>query len=358
MAATVFRAAQWDRARAKRGNRRRISTNMERAITILPCVKSGMMRVAVIGVGQMGRHHARVYAGLESVRLVGVCDIERARAEAVAAEFHTTPYEDYRALFDQVDAVTVAVPTEHHSRIGCEFLRRGVAVLMEKPISRTLEEADALIAAAEQANVVLQVGHLERFNPAVQALGEIVTQPRFFETHRLGVFSPRSLDIDVVMDLMIHDLDVILSLVKSEVTGISAVGVPILSPRVDIANARLEFADGCVANITASRISREKVRKLRFFQPHDYVSLDYTNQEVEIFSLTSSSPPQISHRLLPVQPCEPLKAQLESFLRCVRESAPPLVDGRQGRRTLELAMRVNQKITEHAQRAGVSLMVS
>lgn len=317
-----------------------------------------MMRVAVIGVGQMGRHHARVYAGLDAVQLVGVCDTDRARAEAVAAEFHTTPYEDYRALFDQVDAVTVAVPTEHHSRIGCEFLRRGIAVLMEKPISRTLEEADALIAAADRAKAVLQVGHLERFNPAVQALDGIVTRPRFFETHRLGVFSPRSLDIDVVMDLMIHDLDVILSLVKSAVTSISAVGVPILSPRVDIANARIEFADGCVANITASRISRDKVRKLRFFQPHDYVSLDYTAQEVEVFSLTSSAPPQISHRLLPVQPCEPLKAQLASFLRCVRESSPPLIDGRQGRRALELALRVNQKITEHAQRAGVPLLMA
>jgi predicted dehydrogenase len=197
--------------------------------------------------------------------------------------------------------VTIAVPTEHHGVIGCEFLRRGVSVLMEKPISRTLEEADALIAAAGQTNAVLQIGHLERFNPAVRAVADIVTRPRFFETHRLGVFSPRSLDIDVVMDLMIHDLDVILSLVNEEVASISAVGVPILSPRVDIANARIEFVDGCVANITASRISREKVRKLRFFQPRDYVSLDYTNQEVEVFSLTSSLPPEISHRLLPVQ---------------------------------------------------------
>jgi predicted dehydrogenase len=206
---------------------------------------------------------------------------------------------------------------------------------------------------------VLQIGHLERFNPAVQAVQEIVTQPRFFEAHRLGVFSPRSLDIDAVMDLMIHDLDVILSLLRAEVVSVSAVGIPVLSSRVDIANARMEFADGCVANITASRISQEKVRKLRFFQPHDYVSLDYTKQEVEVFSLVSPSssagPPKISRRLLPVEPYEPLKAQVESFLRCVRENTKPLVDGHQGRRTLALALQVAQKIQEHARRTGIDL---
>ncbi len=317
-----------------------------------------MMRVAVIGVGQMGRHHARVYAALDSVQLVGVCDIEPSRVEAVATEFRTTPYTDYRALLDQVDAVTVAVPTENHCVIGSDFLRHGVAVLVEKPISRTLQEADALIAAATQSNAILQIGHLERFNPAVQALAGVVTTPRFFETHRLGVFSPRSLDIDVVMDLMIHDLDVILSLLDAEVIQVSAVGVPVLSPRVDIANARLEFADGCVANITASRISQEKVRKLRFFQPHDYVSLDYTKQEVEVFSVTLSErsvTPEIRRRLLPVANDEPLKAQIESFLRCVQDKTQPLIDGQQGRRTLALALQVTQKIQEHARRAGVDL---
>jgi predicted dehydrogenase len=307
----------------------------------------------------MGRHHARVYAALEAVRLVGVCDINRARAEAVAAEYHTTPYHDYRDLLDQVDAVSIAVPTESHSTIGGDFLRNGVSVLMEKPISRTLEEADDLIAAAEASEAILQVGHLERFNPAVRALAGIVTQPRFFEAHRLGVFSPRSLDVDAVMDLMIHDLDVITSLLRSEVVSISAVGVPILSPRVDIANARLEFADGCVANITASRISRERVRKLRFFQPHDYVSLDYTKQEVEVFSLVPAhnpaAIPEISHRLLSVEKCEPLKAQIESFLRCVQEKTKPLVDGLEGRRALALALQVMQKIQEHARSAGIEL---
>lgn len=318
-----------------------------------------MMRVAVIGVGQMGRHHARVYAALDAVELVGVCDIDRARAEAVAAEYRTAPYHDYRQVLDRVDAVSVAVPTESHVAIGDDFLRNGVSVLMEKPLSRTLDEADELIAVTEHSGAVLQVGHLERFNPAVQALAGVVTRPRFFEAHRLGVFSPRSLDVDAVMDLMIHDLDVILSLLDTQVISISAVGVPILSPRVDIANARLEFADGCVANVTASRISRERVRKLRFFQPHDYVSLDYTNQEVEVFSLipqpTPVTPPEIAHRLLPVEKCEPLKAQIESFLRCVREARKPLVDGRQGRRALALALQVRQKIQEHAQRTGMEL---
>ncbi|MBI3951456.1 MAG: Gfo/Idh/MocA family oxidoreductase [Acidobacteria bacterium] len=317
------------------------------------------MRVAVIGVGQMGRHHARVYAALEAVQLVGVGDINRTRAEAVAAEYGTIPYYDHRQLLDRVDAVTVAVPTESHRAIGGDFLSNGVSVLMEKPISRTLDEADELTAAAAQSSAVLQIGHLERFNPAVRALDGVVTQPRFFEAHRLGVFSPRSLDIDAVMDLMIHDLDVILSLINAEVVGISAVGVPILSPRVDIANARIEFAGGCVANVTASRISREKVRKLRFFQPHDYVSLDYTKQDVEVFSLislpSSVAPPQISHRHLPVQKCEPLKAQIESFLQCVQEKNKPLVDGQQGRRALALALQVMERIQEHAHRAGIDL---
>jgi predicted dehydrogenase len=241
--------------------------------------------------------------------------------------------------------------------MGRDFLRRGASVLIEKPISRTLDEADELIAAADASGAVLQIGHLERFNPAVRALADIATRPRFFEAHRLGVFSPRSLDIDAVMDLMIHDLDVILSLLDTEVVGISAVGVPILSPQVDIANARIEFADGCVANVTASRISREKVRKLRFFQPHDYVSLDYTNQEVEVFSLAPSDGqsafPKISHRLLPVEKAEPLKAQIESFLRCAREKTRPLVDGHQGRRALAVALQVAEKIQEHARRAGL-----
>jgi len=310
----------------------------------------------------MGRHHVRVYAALDAVELVGVCDINRTRAEAVAAEYHTTPYYDYRQLLDRVDAVTVAVPTDNHALIGSDFLRHGVSVLIEKPISRTLEEADELIAAAAASGATLQIGHLERFNPAVRALNGIITQPRFFEAHRLGVFSPRSLDIDAVMDLMIHDLDVILSLLRGEVVSINAVGIPVLSARVDIANARIEFANGCVANITASRISQEKVRKLRFFQPHDYVSLDYTKQEVEVFSLrsapTPAARPEISPRLLPVQKCEPLKAQLESFLRCVREKSRPRVDGQQGRRTLALALQVVQKIQEHAGRAGIDLLTT
>jgi predicted dehydrogenase len=320
------------------------------------------MRVAVIGVGQMGRHHARVYAGLDATELVGVCDIDRARAEAVAAEYGTVAYSDYRSLLDRVDAVTVAVPTEMHTTIGLDFLRNGVSVMMEKPISRTLDEADELIGAASRSNAVLQIGHLERFNPAVRAIQEVITRPRFFEAHRLGVFSPRSLDVDVVMDLMIHDLDVILSLVSAEVDSLSAVGVPILSPQVDIANARIEFADGCVANITASRISREKVRKLRFFQPHDYVSLDYTKQEVEVFSLlsppASAALPEISHRLLPIRKDEPLKGQTESFLRCARERAKPLVGGQEGRRSLGLALQVIERIQEHARRATVEIAAS
>jgi len=218
-------------------------------------------------------------------------------------------------------------------------------------MARTLEEADAMIRLARSNNLVLQVGHLERFNPSVRALGQIVREPRFFEVHRLGRFTERSLDIDVVLDLMIHDLDIILSLVSADVACISAVGIPILTNKIDIANARLEFADGCVANITASRISREKIRKLRLFQPNDYISLDYARQEVEVYSLVPrhapDGRPEIVGRSLPVQKYEPLSAQIESFLECVREKKHPLVSGEDGRRALDLALRVMSCIEQH-----------
>ncbi|HVF92580.1 MAG TPA: Gfo/Idh/MocA family oxidoreductase, partial [Blastocatellia bacterium] len=232
-----------------------------------------MIRVAVIGVGHFGREHARIYAESAGAELVAVCDISEAAGRAVAERYDTSYVSDFRELIGRVDAVSLAVPTVSHHEIACELLAAGIAALIEKPISRTLEEADEIIALAERHGAALQVGHLERFNPAVVAAGKIVTRPRFFEAHRLSLFTPRSLDIDVVMDLMIHDLDVILSLVHSEVAEIRAAGVPILTPRVDIANARIEFEDGCVANLTASRVSGERVRKVRFFQPSEYISI-------------------------------------------------------------------------------------
>jgi predicted dehydrogenase len=316
-----------------------------------------MVRVAVIGVGRIGREHARIYASLPEAALVGVCDIDRVRGEAIGAQYAVRYYADYRELLGQVDAVSIAVPTESHCEIACEFLKNGVAVLVEKPMARTLEEAERMIRCAHQAGVPLQVGHLERFNPAVRALSALVVEPKFFEVHRLGEFTERSLDIDVVLDLMIHDLDILLSLVNTEVRAVQAVGVPILTDRVDIANARLEFANGCVANVTASRISREKVRKLRVFQPNAYLSLDYTRQELEVYRLMASAgsggrPHIVSERVV-VPRDEPLRAQLEAFLRCVREGTPPLVSGEDGRRALALALRVLAAIHEHGRRAGI-----
>ena len=243
------------------------------------------LRVAVIGVGHLGRHHARILAALDNVQLVAVVDRIPERAQEIAAASNTQALTDSRELIGRVDAVTVAVPTELHADIAIPFLESGVSALVEKPMARSLAEADAIVAAAAKSGATLAVGHTERYNPAVSAVLPLVTSPRFIEVHRLGVFPDRSLDIDVVFDLMIHDLDIIIAMVRSEVTSVEAVGVPVLTPRYDIANARLRFASGCIANITASRISRERVRKIRFFQPDAYLSIDYAEQEVEGLSL-------------------------------------------------------------------------
>jgi predicted dehydrogenase len=313
-----------------------------------------MLRVAVIGAGHFGREHARVYATTARARLVAVCDISESNGLPVAETYQVPLVKDYRELIGKVDAVSLAVPTISHHEIACELLRAGVAVLVEKPIARTLEEADEIVEEASRNNVVLQAGHLERFNPAVVAAGRIVTRPLFFEAHRLSVFTPRSLDIDVVMDLMIHDLDIILSFVKSDVAEIRAAGVPILTQRVDIANARIEFENGCVANLTASRVSGERVRKLRFFQPHEYISIDYSEQEAVVVGVgqTPEGRPQFSNRSLEVERGEPLKLEIEAFLSSV-EGSPVLASGEEGRKALALATGINEKIRQHARRAGV-----
>lgn len=316
-----------------------------------------MIKVGVIGVGHLGRHHARIYAAMEGVKLVGVCDINEERGRAIAAEYGTEYFHDYRALYGKIDAVSLAVPTIDHAAIGGALMEQGISVLVEKPIARTLAEADEMIAKARRTGVCLQVGHLERFNPAVVAVRKIVTEPRFFETHRLSLFSPRSLDIDVVMDVMIHDLDIITSFVKSPVVGISAVGIPVISPRFDIANARLEFANGCIANITASRISNEKIRKLRLFQPHDYISLDYHNQQASILSLRmpagGAGRPEIGARALEIVKDEPLRAELAAFVQSVATKQPPAVTGEDGRAALDLALQVSERIAEHAAKIGL-----
>jgi predicted dehydrogenase len=304
------------------------------------------LRVAVIGVGHLGRHHARILAAMEDVDVVAVVDIVEARAAEIAASAGTRPLTDSRQLFGQVDAVTVAVPTELHHEISMPFLERGVSVLIEKPLARSLAEADDLIAGAGRSGAVLAAGHTERFNPAVAAVLPLVTSPRFIEVHRLGVFPERSLDIDVVFDLMIHDLDIILALVKSDVASIEAVGVPVLTPRYDIANARLRFASGCIANVTASRISKDRVRKIRFFQPDSYISIDYAAQEVEGWRLVrqDGGRPAIQGGSLPVQRDEPLRRELADFVGAVRAKGQPTVDGVAGRRALALATEIAHKM--------------
>jgi len=313
-----------------------------------------MIRVAVIGAGAFGREHARAYTEVAGSHLATVCDIDESRGRPVAERYGADFVSDYRELIGQIEAASLTVPTESHHVVACDLLAAGIAVLVEKPIARTLDEANRIIEAAKRGGAVLQVGHLERFNPAVMAAARITTQPRFFEAHRLSIFTPRSLDIDVVMDLMVHDIDVILSLINSEVSEVRAAGVPILTPRIDIANARIEFANGCVANLTASRVSAERVRKLRFFQPGEYVSIDYGVQEAAVVSVKPrpGGRPEFESRLLTVEQGEPLRLEIESFLAAVA-GAPVRVTGEDGRRALALAVDVTEKIREHAARAGL-----
>jgi predicted dehydrogenase len=303
------------------------------------------LRIAVIGVGHLGKHHARILSTMPGVELVAVVDTNQARAREIAAASHTTPLSDASQLVGRVDAVTVAVPTEIHREIALPFLSAGLPVLVEKPMARSLEEADDLIEAAAKTGAALAVGHTERFNPAVAVAQPLVANPRFIEVHRLGVFPERSLDIDVVFDLMIHDLDVVLSLVDSDVDSIDAVGVPVLTGRVDIANARVRFKNGCLANLTASRISRDRVRKIRFFQPSAYLSIDYAAQKVEMYKLvTGAGLPSIKGGDVPVINEEPLVRELADFVGAVTSKRPPLVTGEQGRRALALAQQITDRI--------------
>jgi predicted dehydrogenase len=309
------------------------------------------VRVAVVGAGDFGRNHARVYRELEGAELAGIVDADPARAEQVAEEFSTEVLPDLESLAGRVDAASVAVPTVEHARVGCRLFELGIDVIVEKPIAASLAEADQLISAAARANRILQVGHLERFNPGIAAVMPIIKNPLYFEVHRLGVFTPRSLDIDVVYDVMIHDLDILLALVDAPVTEIKAIGIPVLTDKVDIAHARLDFASGAVANVTASRVSTERVRKLRFFQQHEYISVDFTRQDALRVRVVEPGPqPKFDFTTLPSQREEPLRAELRAFLDSVQTRRVPAVDGAAGRRTLELADRVMAGILEHGRR--------
>jgi len=316
------------------------------------------IRVAVIGVGEFGRNHVRVWREMEGAELVGVVDIDADRAAKVTAEFGTRVLPDIDSLrAERVDAVSLAVPTKEHARIGCQLLAARHDVLVEKPMAASVDEADELISASRQAGRILQIGHVERFNPAVGAAQKIVTRPMFFEVHRLGIFTPRSLDTDVVYDIMIHDLDILLTLVNSEVLDLKAVGIPVITDKVDIAHARIEFSSGTVANLTASRVSTERVRKMRFFQEHEYISLDFTRQDVlriRVQPGKMEAQPEIGFEKMATTPEEPLKAELRSFLDCVRTRRNPIVDGGAGRRALALADRVMGGILDHARRVQLS----
>ena len=299
------------------------------------------MKAAVIGVGHLGRHHARILSSMPGITLSGIVDTNRERAEELAREFGSVAVDTAGAI-EGLNLAVVATPTESHFEIAQGLIASGVHVLVEKPITQTLEQADALIEAARGRGVVLAVGHSERFNPAVIAARPYIKDPRFIEVHRLGTQVGRSLDIDVVLDLMIHDLDMILSTVPSEVDSVEAVGVPVLTPKVDIANARVRFTNGCIANLTASRISKEPVRKIRFFQRQSYVSIDTAAKEVEMYQLVPqpSGVPSIGGGKQAVPGNEPLKSELEDFVRAAREGTAPAVSGEQGRAALALAVRI------------------
>ena len=299
-------------------------------------------KVAVVGVGHLGSRHARIYAESPNAELVGVADVDLAKARAVADAHGVRAAADVAELIPDIAAASVAVPTVSHRDVTAELLEAGVHVLVEKPMARSLVEAREMVDLARERARVLAVGHTERHNPAVEALLRGPRNPRFIEVHRLGSFSPRSLDIDVVLDLMIHDLDVVAALVRQEVSSLEALGVPVLTGRVDIANARLRFKNGCVANVTASRVSQEKIRKLRFFEPERYVSLDYQKQEAVSYRLVRSpgASPEIRRDDLEVVQDEPLRRELEDFLRAVASGGSPKVDGEGGLKALELALQV------------------
>jgi predicted dehydrogenase len=308
-------------------------------------------QVAVVGAGRFGRHHARVYHELPDAELVGVYDTDPARAAEVAKEYGCRAFERLEDLFGAVEAATVAVPTEKHTQVGERLMNAGIDVLVEKPMARSLVEADALIAAAERHGRILQIGHLERFNPAVMAARKIVSTPLFFEVHRLSVFTERSLDVDVVLDLMIHDLDIVLSLAGSEPEEIRASGLAVLTPKFDIANVRLAFENGCVANFTASRVSFETVRKLRWFQPREYISVDYQRQDASVTRVDMvDGRPKLSHQKLAPPHQEPLQLQLTDFLHNVRTRNTPDMDGIAGRRALRLAHQILEQIHLHHER--------
>lgn len=308
------------------------------------------IRVGVVGVGYFGQFHAEKYSQMDGVKLVGVVDVDPSRTKEIAKRFRTQPFLHHSQLFKRVQAVSIAVPTPLHYSIARDFFLQGIDVLLEKPITTTLEEADELIQLAESKGLILQVGHLERFNRALSALEGIIQNPLFIESQRLGPFSGRGTDVDIVLDLMIHDIDIILSLVHSKVKELHALGIPIITPSFDIANARIEFENGCTANLTASRVSKEKVRKTRIFQPNGTLTIDYLSQKAS--SSKKVTPPgkeetsEIVTKEIPVKKIDLLEAEIHSFLQSIRNREQARVSGRDGKRALEVAFQIIHKINE------------
>lgn len=308
---------------------------------------SEKLAVGVVGVGYLGRFHALIHAHHPAVRLVGILDTDPEAAQRVAKEAGCAVFSDHETLAEATDAVSIVVPTNAHLEVAKRFLQRGKHVLLEKPIAATLEEGREIVRTAEVAGVTLQIGHLERFNAGVMELAGRIRQPRFIEAHRMSPFVARATDVDVISDLMIHDIDIILALVDSELRHISAVGSPVLTDQVDIANARLEFANGCVANVIASRVSREKMRRIRVFEPRRYESLDFIEQTLDVAyprDVPDSKWPEIVTERVPVEPAKPLDAEIDAFVHCARTGEAPLVGGRVGLRALEVTLAIKEKI--------------
>jgi len=312
----------------------------------MPLMKK--LKVAVVGVGYLGQFHAEKYAKLPDVELVAVVDTDRQRAEEIAARLGTRGISDYREIIDAVDAVSIVVPTQYHFEVARDFLAKGVHVLLEKPITTTLAEADALIAIAAERRAVLQIGHLERFNPVVMGLEGLLTRPGFIESIRIGPFKPRGTDVNVVLDLMIHDIDIIQNILKSPVKQINSIGAPVFTAEEDIANARILFENGCVANVTASRISLKSERRMRIFQPDSYISLDFQNKKLAVFRKGDGEMfpgvPNVQMEEKVFEQGDALKSEIEAFLAAIVSGKPPVVTGEDGRRALETALMINKKL--------------
>lgn len=307
------------------------------------------LRAAVIGVGYLGRFHAQKFQANQNVDLVGVVDSDPKRAAEVAAEVETKAFTDYKELLPLVDLVSIVVPTQYHYAVALDCFNAGCHVLLEKPVTQTVAEADELIALAASKGLVFQVGHLERFNPAVMALKGVLKNPQFIESHRLAPFKPRGTDVNVVLDLMIHDIDILLSMVSHPLKSINSVGVPVLSGEVDIANARLQFENGCVANVTASRASRETMRKMRIFQQDAYISIDFQSRKISIYKKKKGMSlipglPNVGMEERSFDQGDPLKDEIDSFVLAVRDGTQPVVSGEDGKRALEVAIQISGKL--------------